>query len=189
MSVDTACHHRAAAYKDRRHIDSCRCHQKSRHVFVTVRNHNKGVELMGQSHCFCGICNKISCHKRIFHSHMSHCNSVADCDRREYNRSSACHGNSLLNGCHDFIQIHMSGYNFIIRADNSHQRSFHFLFCHSKSVEQGAMGRLLCSFFYCVTSHSDFSFIFLCQIAAAIKSPISFVPTKVQPSDMMSPVL
>ena len=35
-------------------------------------------------HTLGGICDQISCDKRIFHPDMSHCNSIAHCDRREW---------------------------------------------------------------------------------------------------------
>lgn len=79
-----------AGYEYSRNIDSCCCHQKSRNVFITVWNHDKCIELMCECHTLGGICDQISCDKRIFHPDMSHCNSIAHCDRREYNRHTAC---------------------------------------------------------------------------------------------------
>ena len=60
MSVNMTCQHRTSAYEYSRNIQSCCCHQKSRYVFVTVRNHNKGIKLMSHCHRLCGICNQIS---------------------------------------------------------------------------------------------------------------------------------
>ena len=108
---------------------------------------------MCHSHSLCRICNQISGNQRIFHAHMPHGNAVADCNGRKYHRSSPCHGNAQFHGIYDFIQVHMSRYDFIIRADNSHQRFFHFFLGDAQSMKQGPVRRLLHSFFYCVTSH------------------------------------
>ena len=50
---------------------------------------------MCECHTLGGICDQISCDKRIFHPDMSHCNSIAHCDRREYNRHTANSMNCL----------------------------------------------------------------------------------------------
>ena len=115
-SLHMTCQHRAAAYKYGRHIDTCGCHQKPRYILVTVRYHDQGIELMCQCHCLGRICDQISCYQRIFHTDMTHGNTVADCDRREYYRCTACHGNTLFYCIDDFIQVHMTRNDFIIRT-------------------------------------------------------------------------
>ena len=194
MALYMACKHRTAAHKDCRHIDSRCCHQKSRHVFVTVRHHHQRVKLMRHCHCLCGIRNQVSGNQGILHSDMSHGNSVADCDCRKYNRSSPRHGHALFYRVHDFIQIHVARYNLIIGTDNSHQWAVHLFLCHAKGMKQRTVRSLLCSLCHCITSHNltpvllILLFVFYYQTASAIKSPISLVPTSLQPSDMMSTV-
>ena len=114
LSFYMTCKHRTATYKYCRHINSCRCHQKSRYILIAVRHHNQCIKLMCHCHCFRRICDQISCYKGIFHSDMSHCNSVTHSDCRKYNRCSTCHGNSLFYRINDFVQIHMSRHNLII---------------------------------------------------------------------------
>ena len=48
-SLYMSCKHWAATDKDCRDIDTRSSHKKSRHIFITVRNHNKTVKLM--CHC------------------------------------------------------------------------------------------------------------------------------------------
>ena len=109
-----SCKHRTSAHKDRGDIHTCCRHQKSGHILITVRDHNKSVKLMCHSKCFCRICDKISCYKRIFHSDVSHRNTVAYCNRRNYDRSTACHSDSHLDRLCNLVKIHMSRYDLII---------------------------------------------------------------------------
>ena len=118
-----SCKHRSSAHKDRRYIDTRSSHKKSRHIFITVRNHNKTVKLMCHCKRLCWICDKISRNKRIFHADMSHRNTVANSNSRNHNRCSSCHCNSHFYRFCNFIKIHMPGNNLIIRAYNSDQRS------------------------------------------------------------------
>ena len=117
VSVDMTCHHRTAAYEYSRNVDPGCCHQKSRYVFVTVRNHNKGIKLMSHCHCLCRVCNQISCYQRVFHSDVSHCDTVTDSDRREYDRCTASHCNPLFYGCYDLVKVHMARYDLIVGTD------------------------------------------------------------------------
>ena len=146
-------HHRPSTYKYGRNIDACRRHQKPRHILVTVRHHYQRVKLMRHRHRFCGICNQIPCHQRIFHADMSHSDTITYRNRRKYDRRPASHSYALLHCIYNFIQIHMPRNNFIMRTDNSHQRPFHLLFCHAQRVKQGTVRSLLHSLFYVITFH------------------------------------
>ena len=153
VSVQMSGKHWAAAYKYSRNIQSGCCHQKSGYVLVTVWNHYQCIKLMCHCHGFCGICDQVSGNQRIFHSNVSHCNTVTYCDCREHNRCTACHCHTKLNCLCDLVQVHMTRYDFIIRTYDTYQRSVHFFFCHSKSIKQGTVRCLLCACFYCITSH------------------------------------
>ena len=153
LAVYMTCQHGAAADENGRHIDTGCCHQKSRHILVTVRHHNQGVELMSHSHTLGGIGNQVTGYQGVFHAHMPHGDAVADCDSRKYNRSTAAHGNAKLYGFYDFIQVHMSRYDLIIGTHDADQRLLHLFFCQAQRVKQTAVGRLLHTLFYCVTSH------------------------------------
>ena len=153
--------HRTAAYEYSRNVDPCRCHQKARYVFVTVGNHDQSIELMSQCHGLCGICDQVTCYKGIFHSNVSHCDSVTYCDCRKYNRCAASHCNAEFHSIYNFVKVHMSRYDLVIRAYDSYQWFVHFFLCHSKGIEQGTMWCLLCAFSYGITSHfQGLSFLF-----------------------------
>ena len=74
---------------------------------------------MSHCHTLGGICDQISRHQRVLHSHMSHCNTITYCDCREHDRNASCHCHTLLNGVYNLIQVHMSRYNLIVGAHNT----------------------------------------------------------------------
>ena len=152
-----SCKHRAAAYKYGRYIDSGCCHQKSWYILITVRHHNQCIELVSHCHSLCRICDQITGHQRIFHTGMSHSDTITYGDSREHDRCSSCHCNSHLYCLHDLVQVHMSRYDLIVRADNSDQRSVHLFFCQSQCIEQRPVRCLLHAFLYCITSHDNSS--------------------------------
>ena len=106
--------HRSAADKHRRNIQTCSSHKQTGHVFITVGNHNKSIKTVSHSHSFGRICDKIAGNKRIFHSLMSHSNTVAYCDRREYNRCAACHSDTDTDSLNDLVNVGMSGYDLVV---------------------------------------------------------------------------
>ena len=69
---------------------------------------------MGHRHCLGGIGDQISGYQRIFHADMSHGDTVTDCDSRKYPGHAARQSHSHLYRFHDFIQVHMTRYDFII---------------------------------------------------------------------------
>ena len=71
---------------------------------------------MCHSHRFGGIGDQVTGYQGIFHSDMSHGDTITDCDCREHDRSTACHGYSLFYGIDDFIQIHMAGNDLVVGA-------------------------------------------------------------------------
>ena len=83
------CQHRSAADTKIVGIFSlCRCHQKSRDIFITVRDHDQRIKLMCNRHTLRGIRDQITGHQRIFHADMSHRDTVADRDCRKYHRGT-----------------------------------------------------------------------------------------------------
>ena len=111
---------------------------------------------MGHCHALGRVSDQVAGHKGIFHSDVSHRDTVADRDRRKFSRHAACHRHAQLDCLCDLVEVHMSRYYFIIRIHDSDQRPLHFLLCHAERMEQRPVRRLLDSFFYCITSHSKF---------------------------------
>ena len=69
---------------------------------------------MCNSHSFCRVCDKISCNKRIFHTDMSHRDTVANGYRRKYHRHTARFLNTEFYCFRDLIKIHVTGYDLIV---------------------------------------------------------------------------
>ena len=66
---------------------------------------------------------------------MPHSNTVTYRDGRDNDRSAACHGNSHLDCFSDLVKIHMSGYDFIVGADHTDQRSVKLFLRHPQGVK------------------------------------------------------
>ena len=60
---------------------------------------------------------------------MSHCDTVADSNGREYNRHTACHGHTHLDCFGDLVQIHMTGYYLIKGRHDTYHRPLSFFLC------------------------------------------------------------
>ena len=146
--------HRAAAHKYRRYIDPRRCHQKPRHVFITVWHHHKRVKRMCHRHTLRRIRDQIPRDEGIFHSDMPHRDPVTDGDRREYDRRSARHRHAEFYCLYHFIKIHVSRHNFIIRTDDTDQWFVKLFLCHAQSVKQRTLWSSLHTFFYRITFHN-----------------------------------
>ena len=86
--------------------------------------------------------NKVSGHKRILHSDVAHSDAVTYGDRRENNGHTACHRNSELNGFCDLIEVHMTGNDLIVGADDTDHRAPSLLFRISERVEETPVGGL-----------------------------------------------
>ena len=69
---------------------------------------------MCQCHTLGGVSNQITGYQGVFHSNMSHGNTVTHCNGREYDRSSACHGYTLLYCIYNLVQMHMTRYDLIV---------------------------------------------------------------------------
>ena len=87
---------------------------------------------------------------------MSHSNTVTNSNSREYDRVTACQCNTLFNGIDDLIYIHVTGNNFIIRADNTDHRLCDFLICHTECMKQRTLRCALYTLAYCVTIHLNY---------------------------------
>ena len=53
---------------------------------------------MGESHCLGGISNQITGDEGIFHTRVSHSDTIANDNRGKHNGRTACHSNAELDG-------------------------------------------------------------------------------------------
>ena len=165
--------HRAAADKYGRNVDSCCCHQKARYVFITVRDAYQGIKLMCHCHTLGGIGDQVTGNEGIFHSDVPHGDTVTDCDGREHDRCSACHGNAHFYSLCNFIQVHVTRYDLIVGAYDSYERFFHLFFGQTQRTHQRTLRCLCDSFFYSITSHDLFLFSYLTVLCQCFYQQIS----------------
>ena len=175
MSLHMTGKHRTTGYEYGWYVDSGCCHQKSRYILITVRNHDKCIKLMCNCHTLGRICDQVSCYKGILHSDMSHGNTVADSDCREHHRCSACFSHAKLHGLCDLIQVHMSGYDLVVGTNDTDQWFLHFFFCHSKGVEQASVWCLLHAYFNIITLHFCLPFSSICSDNFEICIPATYI--------------
>ena len=73
---------------------------------------------------------------------MTHSDTVAYSDRRENNGHSACHGDAEFDGFRDLIEVHMTGNDLVVGADDTDHRAPSLLFRISERVEETPVGGL-----------------------------------------------
>ena len=94
---------------------------------------------MRKRHALGGICDQVTGHQRILHAGVAHGDAVANSDCRKYHRCAASHGNAQLDSLDDFVNVHVSRYDLVIRGNDADQRTLHLFFCHSQCIEQGTL--------------------------------------------------
>ena len=124
---------------------------------------------MCESHCFGGIGNQITGDKRIFHSNVSHSDAVANGNRGKHDGRTACHCHAELYGIYDFVEIHMSRYDFVIGADNTNQRAFLFFFDQSQGVKQTAVRGVMHTRYYVFFWHTATSYQLLMSLSSSLQ--------------------
>ena len=154
LAVHMTGKHRTAGNEDRRDVHTRRGHQKTRYVLVAVRDHDERIKRVRQRHRLGGISDQVTGDEGILHASVTHRDTVTDCDRREHDRRSACHGYSLLYGFDDLVDIHMTRYDLIIGADDADQRTLHLLLGQTKCVQQRALRRKMRTGSFCIKKHT-----------------------------------
>ena len=156
LSVDVSGKHGAPGDEDRRDVQPGRGHQKTGYVLVAVRNHDKSVKLMRFRHTLGGIRDQIARDQGILHSLMSHCDSIADSDRRENPRNAAGHRDAHPDSVDNLVKVHMAGDNLIVGAHDSDQRPLHLFLRQPQGIEQRSVRGLLQACLNLITFHDAF---------------------------------
>ncbi len=145
--------HGTAADKNRGDIQTRRRHQQTGHVLVAVGHHDQRVERVRDRHRLGGVRDQVARHERILHALVSHGDTVADGDRGKYDGVAARHRHARLDGVDDLVDVHVTGHDLIVGADNADQRLLKLLLGHTERPKQGTLRRTLDGGSYCVTSH------------------------------------
>ena len=90
---------------------------------------------MGERHCLGRVSDEITGNKGVFHTHVSHGDAVANRNCGKYYGSTACHRHAELYGIYDLIEIHVSGDDLVIGADDTDQGAFLFFLGESQGVK------------------------------------------------------
>ena len=78
-----------------------------------------------------------------------------DSDGRENDGGAACHGDAHLDCLGDLIQIHMTGNDFVMGADDADERTAHFFLCQTESEEKTSVGRAVHALFDLIGKHKN----------------------------------
>ena len=140
--------HRSAAANYGRNVHSDRRHDHTGNYLIAVGNENESVKLMSHSHSLNAITDKLTACKRILHSDMSHCNSVAHSDRGDKHGRTTCHTDTCLDSVGYLIKMEMSRHYLAMSAHNADKRTLKLLLGVSHCVEQTSVRcslRALCN--------------------------------------------
>ncbi|GBE18636.1 hypothetical protein BMS3Abin16_01241 [archaeon BMS3Abin16] len=111
--------HGAGCYKYAGHIKPCRGHEQAWHVFVAGGEKDDSLEdAMGAHHVFNHVCDKLTGWQAVFHAVMSHCDSVADADYREFQRDASCLANAVFRGVGQLVQVDVTWNDFVKGVDH-----------------------------------------------------------------------
>ena len=91
---------------------------------------------MSKSHTLRRIGNKVTGNKAVLHTCVTHSDTVANSDSREYDRSTAAHSYTQLNGFNQLVDVHVSGNDLIVGRNDTNEWTLHFLFSHAKCIEK-----------------------------------------------------
>ena len=138
-----SCQHRSSAYDHRREIDPKRRHQHTRYNLVTVWHQYKAVKTMRRCHRLNRIRDQFTGCQRIMHSLVSHNDSVAYADGRKFYRRAPCHTDSGLDRFRQLAQVIMTRNYFIMRVNDSNERSCQLLIRISQCFPETAVRRPL----------------------------------------------
>ena len=148
--------HRAAGSEDGGDIQTHCAHKHTGNDFVAVGYADHGVEGMGGTHAFNRVGNNFTAGQRIFHTGMSHSDTVADCDSIEFVGDTACFADFFTDDLTDFLQMTMSGYDVGIGVANTDERFFDVFGFDAGSHHQSAVRGSLQTCFHSITSHKKF---------------------------------
>ena len=132
--VGTIGKHRTARNEYRRYVQTNCRQEHTGDDFVAVRYKYKPVESMSHSHTFDAVGDYLTGGKGIFHSLVSHCDTVANAYCIKFNRSCAGSKYTVFNGTCYSVQMNVSRYNFIERIYNAYNRTADLLIGQSESL-------------------------------------------------------
>ena len=153
FAIHTTGKHGAATYNNSRNVQTSSCHEHTGNNFIAVGDEYQTVKCVTISNSFNAICYQFAACQRIFHTIVTHCDTVANADSREFDRSATCFQDAVFNSLGNGVQMHMTGDDFVSCTANTNQRFFQFFFSITHRIKQGAMSSAGRTFFNFKTSH------------------------------------
>ena len=108
---------------------------------------------MGARNAFDRIGYDFARNQRIAHSFMPHRDAVAYADNGKFNGSTAGHAHARFYRFGDFIQIYVSGNNFVFCAAYADKRPVQFFFGISHRPKERAVRSAVASLRYIIAFH------------------------------------
>ena len=131
----TAGEHGAAADDDCRDVEAAGSHEHSRDDFIAVRDEYQAIKGMSCRYGFNGVTDQFTAGQGKAHAAMTHGDTVADADGREFNRCTAGSGNAELDCFGNIAQMDMAGNDFIEGITDTDQRFLQIFIAIAHSME------------------------------------------------------
>ena len=135
LAVVTAGEHGAAADDDCRDVEAAGSHEHSRDDFIAVRDEYQAIKGMSCRYGFNGVTDQFTAGQGKAHAAMTHGDTVADADGREFNRCTAGSGNAELDCFGNIAQMDMAGNDFIEGITDTDQRFLQIFIAIAHSME------------------------------------------------------
>ena len=119
FAIHTTGKHRTATYNNSRDVQASSCHEHTGNNFIAVGDEYQTVKSVTVSNSFNAICYQFAACEGIFHAIVTHCDTVANTDSREFDRSTASFQDAVFNSLSDGVQVHMTGDDFVSCTANA----------------------------------------------------------------------
>ena len=136
LTFVTAGEHGSATAEYRGNIQAQRSHQHTGHDLITVGNQYHAIKSVAVNLCLNAVSNQFAACQRIFHAFMTHGDTVAETDGRNFYRYPAgCEDTVFYHFCL-VIQMGMAGNDISLGVYNGNQRLFKIFITEAESVKQ-----------------------------------------------------
>ena len=136
LAIQSSWKHWAARYNYAWDIKSCGSHQHAWNNLIAVRNKYKAIKAGSHGNRLNRICNKLSGGQRELHTGVTHSNTIAYANSREFQRSTASSCNTKLCSFSNLAEMNMSRNYLIERIYNTDERLFQILRTKAHCIKQ-----------------------------------------------------
>ena len=145
--------HGAAGYENGGDIESCRRHKHTGNYLIAVGNEHKTVKSVCLRHAFNAVCDNFTGNEGVFHTLVTHCDTVANADHVKFNGCTACHKHAVLNAACDVLEVDVTGNDFVEGVNDTDERLSYLPVGVTHRLEKRALRRAFRAQFHFVASH------------------------------------